>query len=123
MSEVILDGELVVLDDQGKPQFESLRRRARMTRRPGGAAAEAAAIFAFDILLPEGEDTRQLSLLERKVLLQRLLGKGERIRYVQHAEEDGEALYQAIIEAELEGIVAKKGDSRFRAGRTAIGSR
>ena len=63
---VILDGELVVLDDQGKPQFESLRRRARMTRLPVGAALEVAAIFAFDLLSFEGEDMRHLPLLERK---------------------------------------------------------
>ena len=119
LPEVILDGELVVLDDQGKPQFESLRRRARMTGRPGGgAAAEVAAIFAFDMLSFEGVDIRHLSLMERKSMLERALIGGDRIRCVQHVEGEGEALYLAISEVELEGIVAKKGDSPYRSGRT-----
>ena len=45
-----MDGELVVLDDQGKPEFEALRRRALMTRRSRTRHQQAARIFAFDIL-------------------------------------------------------------------------
>ena len=121
LPDLVLDGELVVLNEEGKPQFESLRRRARMTRLPprrAGTAREAAAIFAFDLLSLAGEDLRNLPLLERKAMLQRVLRKGVRIRYLQHVEEQGEALYRAIAEAELEGIVAKKADAPYRAGRT-----
>ena len=99
---------------EGEERFESLRRRARMTRLPprrAGTAHEAAAIFAFDLLSLAGEDLRNLPLLKRKAMLQRVLRKGVRIRYLQHVEEQGEALYRAIAEAELEGIVAKKADA------------
>ena len=51
-------------------------------------------------------------------MLERALSGGDRIRCVQHVEGEGAALYLAISEVELEGIVAKKGDSPYRAGRT-----
>ena len=47
-----------------------------------------------------------------------MLKKGVRVRYLHHVEEDGEALYQAIATANLEGIVAKKADAPYSAGRT-----
>ena len=125
LPDLVLDGELVVLNEEGKPQFESLRRWARMTRLPPRRASphEAAAIFAFDILSLAGEDLRNLPLLERKAMLQRVLRKGVRIRYLQHVEEQGEALYRAIADAELEGIVAKKAMRHTAPGARAPGSR
>ena len=120
LPDVVLDGELVVVDKQGKPLFEALRRRALMTRRPwtAGVEGQAAAIFCFDVLSVAGEDLRHLPLIERKTTLQRVLKNGARIRYLQHVEEQGEAFFQAIAKAELEGMVAKQADAPYRAGRT-----
>ena len=63
------DGELVVLDEQGRPQWERLKRRHAL-RHPGGirhaAAEEPACIFAFDLLWLNGEDYRARTLLDRK---------------------------------------------------------
>jgi len=69
----VLDGELVVLDDQGKPQFERLRRRALLKKSTSverAARSDPAVMFAFDILSLRGKDVRKLALLKRKDLAQ-----------------------------------------------------
>ena len=55
-----MTGELVMLNEQGKPLFEALRCRAVMTRKPPSVAQEAVAIFSFDVLFLAGEDLRSL---------------------------------------------------------------
>jgi bifunctional non-homologous end joining protein LigD len=70
---LVLDGELVVLDDQGKPQFERLRRRALLKKSTSverAARSDPAVMFAFDILSLRGKDVRKLALLKRKDLAQ-----------------------------------------------------
>ena len=120
LPDLVMDGELVILDEQGKHQFESLRRRAEMSmlpsRRAGGQ--EMATIFAFDLLWQAGEDLRALPLIKRKAILQHLLWNGKRILYLQHIDQEGEALYRSIAEAELAGMVAKRATAPYRAGRS-----
>ena len=73
LPELVLDGELVMLDANGKPAFDRLVRRSRL-RKPitidHAATATPAAIAAFDLLEFEGRDVRSLLLLERKMLLE-----------------------------------------------------
>lgn len=120
LPELAIDGELVVLDEKGRPQFGELVRRSRM-RKPisiqTASRKQPAAIFAFDLLELNGWDTRKLPLLERKVLLQQTLAGLKRIRYVEHVD-DGLGLFAAAEEAGLEGVVAKKARSPYRKGRT-----
>jgi bifunctional non-homologous end joining protein LigD len=69
LPDIVLDGELVVLDDQGKPEFERLRRRALLKRRTSieqAARVQPAVVFAFDLLTLRGKDMRTLPLLKRK---------------------------------------------------------
>jgi bifunctional non-homologous end joining protein LigD len=122
LPDVVLDGELVVLDDQSKPHFESLRRRARMTRLPArGAGGEGAAVvFAFDLLWRAGEDLRALPLIKRKAILQHLLWNSVAIRYLQHIDQEGEALYRSIVEANLGGMVAKRATAPYHGGRSDL---
>lgn len=121
LPDLVLDGELVVLDAQGRPRFERLRRRAAM-RVPSSIAraarVDAAAVFAFDLLWLAGRDLRALPLLRRKAALQKALGRAERIRYLTHVGEQGERLYEAAAGLDLEGIVAKRADAPYRAGRS-----
>lgn len=122
LPDVVIDGELVALDEKGKPHFDQLRGMAARRRRPpirAGKAAYVTAIFAFDLLSLSGEDVRALPLIERKAMLKRALKDGHRIRYLQHVEAEGQALYQWIVQSELEGIVAKRADAPYRAGRTS----
>ena len=118
--DLVMDGELVVLDEHGQPEFESLRRRAEMTRLPPRRAGgqEMATIFAFDLLWQASEDLRALPLIKRKAILQHLLWNRKRIRYLQHIDQEGEALYRSIAEAKLAGMVAKRATAPYRAGRS-----
>jgi bifunctional non-homologous end joining protein LigD len=117
---LVLDGEVVVLDAAGRPRFEGLQNRGGLTRP---AEVERAAVelpatyFAFDLLALEGHDLRPLPLVERKALLAALLPSGGALRFADHVEERGEELYAAVAERGLEGLVAKRADSPYRAGR------
>lgn len=95
--EAILDGELVCLDDEGKSQFyDLLRNRA------------TPCLAVFDLLSLDGNDFRQLSLMERKAALRELLPvEPGALLYVDHFERRGIALYNEVCRLDLEGIVAK----------------
>ena len=72
--------------------------------------------FAFDLLSLNGEDLRGLPLVERKARLKRLLRrKTSRILYVDHIETQGRALFEKACQLDLEGIVAKRKSSVYRA--------
>lgn len=121
LPDVVLDGELVVLDGQGKAIFERVSRRAR-TKRPVSVAAAArrqpAELFAFDVLSLLGKDLRRLPLLRRKEIVEVALQDSQRVRPVQYVAEHGQRLYDAACGLQLEGIVAKREDSRYKPGRS-----
>ncbi|MDA0327446.1 MAG: DNA ligase D [Gemmatimonadetes bacterium] len=119
--DLVLDGEVVVLDGTGRPSFSRLQRRGRILN-PADAlrsSVELPAIFqAFDLLGIEGHDLRALPLLERKDILRRVLPSVGPIRYTDHIPEQGEAMYAQVERMRLEGIVAKKADGPYRGGRS-----
>ncbi|MGQ0537903.1 MAG: DNA polymerase ligase N-terminal domain-containing protein, partial [Gemmatimonadaceae bacterium] len=110
----IVDGEVVVLDDDGKPSFAKLQQRGRLTspthvRR---AAVELpAAFFVFDLLAFEDQDLRRLPLVRRKQLLADLVPKLGAVRYLSHIEREGDAFLREVTAMGLEGIIAKKSDA------------
>jgi bifunctional non-homologous end joining protein LigD len=117
----ILDGEVVALDDQGRPSFSLMQQRTGF--RPGGRKAVARAdvpvlYFAFDILYLDGYDLRRVELEERKQLLASLLISGDVVRYSDHYEARGEALFAMAKEKGLEGILAKKRGSLYQERRS-----
>ncbi|MFL6233363.1 MAG: DNA ligase D [Thermoanaerobaculia bacterium] len=120
---VILDGETVVLDEQGKPHFQRLQRRGLRTRLADvqhAAAASPATLFVFDLLGFEDFDLRPLPLHARKEILRRVIPPGgDWIRLSEEIPERGEDLYAAVAGMGLEGIVAKRADSPYRAGYAA----
>jgi ATP-dependent DNA ligase len=115
-----IDTELVILDDEGRPQWDRLHRRhaTRSPQRARMAAAEdPAVLFAFDLMTLDGADFRPRPLLERKAALFRLLPANRRVRYAGHLLDDCSALWEMVTEKELEGIVAKQAASPYVAGR------
>jgi bifunctional non-homologous end joining protein LigD len=121
LPDVALDGELVILDSSGHPQFDRLRRRLALSKAIAIAHAarhEPATLMAFDLLMLDGKDMRGLPLLKRKAALKKLLRDGERIRYVEHIGEEGVRIFQQAEKLGLEGIVAKRGDAPYRRGRS-----
>ena len=104
----ILDGEIVGLDANDLPSFESLQNSKRCF----------VVYFAFDCLMLNGNDLRSEPLISRKAVLKRLLKKSPRIRYTDHVVEDGKQLFITVEKLGLEGMVGKKADSLYVGGRT-----
>jgi bifunctional non-homologous end joining protein LigD len=117
----VADGELVICDERGCPQFERLGRRARMSKRESihkGAATDPAAIFAFDLLELDGQDYRDYPLVIRKAMLRKTLQGTKRVIYVDHFENSPAELWALANKFELEGVMAKLGSSTYIAGRS-----
>ncbi|HET8713774.1 MAG TPA: DNA ligase D [Gemmatimonadales bacterium] len=117
---VILDGELVVTDEAGKPNFNMLQARAKLGAREARRAAieSPATLYVFDLLAFGGYDLRKLPLIKRKEILRQILPATGPLRYSEHFEKNGEALYEQVVKLGLEGIMAKKADSPYRSGRS-----
>jgi len=105
----VLDGEIVVLDDQGRSEFRLLQNY----RKTGKGTL---VYYVFDILFLEGHDLRGLPLVERKRILRQALPAMSLLKYSQHTEQHGVELYRLAVQNGLEGIVAKKADSPYRPG-------
>ncbi len=119
LPDVVIDGELVVLNDMGAPLFERLRWRALMAQHrevTHAAQTEPAAIFAFDLLALDGQDLRERALVERKAALETVLARCPRIKLASHIEHEGEAFYDQVSQLGLEGIVCKRASSPYVAG-------
>jgi bifunctional non-homologous end joining protein LigD len=118
--EAILDGEIVTLDASGLSSFERLQERMHVRAPSEQLVAQIpAAYFVFDLLYCDGYDLREAPLLQRKQLLQRLLHTSERIRFSDHQLEHGRELFDLAGKTGLEGIVAKRADSRYVSERSS----
>jgi bifunctional non-homologous end joining protein LigD len=118
---LVLDGEVVVNDAEGRPSFSRLQKRGRILNTDDalrGSLELPAVYHAFDILGLEGYDLRGLPLAERKEILEQILPSVGPIRYTDHLAEQGELLYEHVERMRLEGIVGKKADSPYRGGRS-----
>jgi bifunctional non-homologous end joining protein LigD len=104
----VLDGELVVLDERGRPRFELIQRK-EIDRRE-------AAYFVFDVLSIDRHDTIALPYEERRRLLRELLDDGPNWQVPAHRIGDGQALLDATEAQELEGVMAKRLGTTYRPG-------
>src|SRR5271166_2918382 len=117
----ILDGEVVALDDQGRASFSLMQQRTGF--RPGGRRAAANAdvpvlYYAFDLLYLDGYDWRRVPLEDRKLKLASVLIGGAALRYSDHYETQGKALFEIARQKKLEGILAKKRESFYEERRS-----
>jgi bifunctional non-homologous end joining protein LigD len=118
--QAIIDGEITVLDARGHSDFEMLQERMHVRNPAQRLISQYPVVyFAFDLLYCDGYDLRAAPLLARKQLLQRLLHSSDRIRYSDHLLEKGEELFGLAKQNELEGIIAKRVDSRYVGERSA----
>ena len=118
----ILDGEVVALDEQGRASFSLMQQRTGF--RPGGRRGAVKAdvpvlYYAFDLLYLDGYDLRRVPLEERKKKLASLLVTGDSVRYSDHYEKQGKALFEMARAKGLEGILAKKRDSIYQERRSS----
>ena len=116
----ILDGEVVVLDEQGRSSFSLMQQRTgiRSHGRQATPRSELPVLYyAFDILYLDGYDLRRVALEERKRVLKEILTAGEIARYSDHYAGQGVALFDAAKQKGLEGILAKHRSSNYEERR------
>jgi len=117
----ILDGEVVVLDEQGRSSFSLMQQRTGI-RSHGRQAAPRSELpvlyYAFDLLYLDSYDLRRVALEERKRVLKELLAAGEIVRYSDHYAGQGVALFDAAKQKGLEGILAKRRSSSYEERRS-----
>src|SRR5262249_21788394 len=107
--DAIVDGEIVVLDAQGRSHFESLQNY----RKTGKGRL---VYYVFDLLYLDGHDLQKLPLRRRKEVLPTIVGKQDVVQLSKHINEMGVACFRAAASHRLEGIVAKGSESRYAAG-------
>jgi bifunctional non-homologous end joining protein LigD len=105
----VLDGEIVVLDERGRAHFEWLQNYGRR-------AEGQLMYYVFDILWCDDHDLTGLDLKDRKTILKKIIPGVSPIRYSDHVEGKGVEFYQSAEHEHLEGIMAKKADSKYRQG-------
>lgn len=117
----ILDGEIVVVDEKGKPSFQLLQNVANIY--PSHTVVDKNNIrlvyYVFDLLYLNGKDLRTVPLIERKKLLKSIIRMNDFMKYSDEVIEHGKELYDQAIQMGLEGIIAKKLDSPYLERRTS----
>jgi bifunctional non-homologous end joining protein LigD len=103
--QAILDGEIVALDDQGRPSFSLMQQRG--LGGPGGRGI-AIVYYCFDLLYFDGYNLMRVDLEKRKELLARVLATSERVRYSDHFLGRGSDVFRVAADRGLEGVVAKR---------------
>jgi bifunctional non-homologous end joining protein LigD len=104
----VLDGEIVVLDDEGRPRFELIQRH--------GLEQRQAALYVFDLLSLDDHDTISLTYEQRRRLLTEVVEAGSNWTVPAHRVGDGQALLDATAARGLEGVMAKRLSSTYRPG-------
>ena len=112
VQQAILDGEVVVLAENGTTSFADLQAAFQE------GVKKPLSYFVFDLLHLNGHNLRGLPLIERKTLLAKLLeGGGEFVRLSEHLESDGAVIFRKACEMHVEGIVSKRAASKYSSGR------
>lgn len=108
--EALLDGEIVVVDDQGLPDYQMLQNYPKSGRGH-------LLYYVFDLLFFRGHDLTNLPLLRRKELLRKILPSGKYLKFSDHVWEEGILFFKVVKEKGLEGIMAKHSQSTYLMGR------
>ncbi len=107
--DAVLDGEIVILNEAGKSDFQKLQHYEDNIQYP-------ICYYVFDLLSLNGNETSELPLIERKELLKKLLPKNAVIKYSEHIIAKGKGFFEAANKNDLEGIMAKKTESLYHPG-------
>lgn len=107
----IIDGEVVMLDNEGRSLFADLHAAASREHAPD------ATCYAFDLLWLNGEDLRNRPLSDRRLELETICPGQDGLNISEEFEGDGETFYREACRYGLEGIIAKRRDSTYRSGR------
>jgi len=115
----VIDGEIVALDAAGKPSFHALQNRVQLKTARELAAADREApvvFFAFDLPFFAGIDLREAPYADRRRYLAQCLLPSPHV-HLMHAEENGLVLHEAALASGFEGVIGKRKNSRYEAGK------
>ena len=117
--QVILDGEVVVLDENGCSDFGRLQQRMNV-RTPSSQALGQFPVtyYVFDLLYCDGYDLRQAPLSQRKELLRRILRPNDHVRFSDHENGRGQELFSLAEQNGLEGVIGKRAESQYVSARS-----
>jgi bifunctional non-homologous end joining protein LigD len=117
---VVLDGEIVVLNSEGAPDFQRHQKRMNVDSKKEIESLSRSApstYFVFDILHLDGRNLKQLEFLERRTILSKVLKvRSARMRVSDYIEEWGKAVFDNVVNMKLEGIVGKQKYSKYLEG-------
>lgn len=119
---VILDGEIVALDEQGRPSFSLMQQRTGISfdgHRRAKRSDVPIMYYAFDLLWAEGYNLMRVDLEKRKEVLQQIVQNSGLLRYSEHFAGQGKAVYKVAAEKKLEGIIAKRAKSCYEQKRSS----
>src|SRR5205807_5420510 len=106
--DAVLDGEVCALDEEGRPSFSAMQQ---------GQPGTPIVYYVFDLLEVEGEPLLDRPLTDRRARLEKLLDRRSRTIRLSETFDDGAALLEAAREQGLEGVIAKRADSRYAEGK------
>ncbi|HEV3152450.1 MAG TPA: non-homologous end-joining DNA ligase [Candidatus Baltobacteraceae bacterium] len=118
---IVVDGEIVSLDDEGRSSFQRLQESLtskRSTGRTRSSSHSRLMYAAFDLLYADGKDLRKLPLDDRKEQLQQAIADTGIVLYSKHVVGHGCALFKQAEHRHLEGIIGKRRDSAYLERRT-----
>ena len=117
---VVLDGEIVILNAEGVPDFQRHQKRMNVDSKKdieSLSRSSPSTYFVFDILHLDGRNLKQLEFLERRTILSNVLKKrSPRMRISDYIEEWGKAVFDNAVNMKLEGVVAKQKHSKYLEG-------
>lgn len=119
--QAVLDGEVVALDDQGRPSFSLMQQRAGIRsgiKRTRSNPKNPVLYYVFDLLYLDGFNLMKVNLEERKELLKSIVTESDILRYSEHFIGEGEQLYEAAKQQGLEGIIAKRRNGCYEQKRS-----
>jgi bifunctional non-homologous end joining protein LigD len=108
--DAIIDGEIVVFDEKGKPNFQKLQNYQNKDKY-------LIQYYVFDIIELAGKSLTNLTVVERKEILQKLLPESNVIKYCDHVDGEGKMLFKEMVKMGLEGMIAKRKQSKYLVGK------
>jgi bifunctional non-homologous end joining protein LigD len=106
----VIDGEIVVFDEHGKPNFQKLQNYKSNDRY-------TIQYYVFDCLFLEGKSLTDRPVIERKEILKKILPASDVILYCDHVDTEGKALFKEMKKMKLEGMIAKRKNSKYYIGK------
>ena len=117
----VLDGEIVALDEEGRPSFSLMQQRTGFRsgkHRLPGRKDLPIWYYVFDLLYHDGYDLRRVTLEDRKAVLSEIVTASDTVRFSDHYPGQGIALFEVAKQKGLEGILAKKRNSVYEERRS-----